>query len=872
VKQYRKAVHRSIYKFDELHNKITIEIQKRVVEKYGNLKKFENLKDLLEAILVNYPIKGAFQDELIAYCWALYDHFTDHRHKKQLEVASQYILSLMSGTGWGSIGRDKTALDTLHYFRDEESFSDDYLEHIIGYKFFSQEIYETVGTRRFAFESALEYPFTDGTAAAKNRERHSSTSIPPISCGFAEFFIGKRLYTHDSQIVQLLKTDFRAAIQYIRNLTKNLQVAPVEVYIEYIIRTTLKENNLSLVDILYLYEQFDLLSEKTRKNSYLEIVLLRMRIDKDPHFFEDYEKALALVLGRIPKGNFDRNEFIEEIQKKCNVTPEEVKVLESHIVDETGIEKDRQRERARVTLFDLVGQLEPEQKGQLLFYLIDKGSPKPTGKVFSDFESRMKGDLSNTRTLFQGASNSERKQLIQRLVFGPEAVLTIPHAANGNTKHESVTDDMNASRQSFASRMAEIFINKSEITQSQNTQNYQELLSAAIVSMDPLKASSVISSIVNKIIELDRLGEKLSVEDMLYIAVLSFGSVGIKASQLIADYPWVPEEIKAVFSQGLWNAEVVKPADLLKVFEYEKEQLGNFEGITIKRFIKPLGSAGICQAYLVEIEFINEQGNVENKTVVFKAVKPGVIGMRQIARDIKDLKNFLSELKNRGYDLDVPANLTDIITTIILEERNKKNEAAYFADYQQIAEERSINFDTPDVIAVGQFSIFVEFIEGSVLAESDPEDGDIFNIIMAAFQDLQIGLINLDDHLGNFIKEKKVTSIDGGFTIDLRKKPELHKAVLHLVMSVLSGNVTNLTEALLALGIPVNIATLDMKSATIEKRIEIFRNLFFSAPESENAIVLHKMLWWMYRKLTLYHKSSPYIQSFIAGTLNGSAK
>lgn len=135
------------------------------------------------------------------------------------------------------------------------------------------------------------------------------------------------------------------------------------------------------------------------------------------------------------------------------------------------------------------------------------------------------------------------------------------------------------------------------------------------------------------------------------------------------------------------------------------------------------------------------------------------------------------------HSMDIPADLTDVITTIILEERNKKKEAEYFAAYESSAQQRVISFKTPDVIASGQYMIMVEPIEGKVLADSERYESEILNILLAAFHDLQTGLINLDDHLGNFIRREHVltghqlASIDGGVTIDLRHSPELHLVV-----------------------------------------------------------------------------------------------
>ncbi|MBW7955405.1 hypothetical protein H3C66_01610 [Patescibacteria group bacterium] len=870
AKQYIRAMDKGWERKKKLEKNIPIWQQQQIAERFNGLRRVADFKQMIQLVQENFPVPGPLQDELFAYCWALYDHFADHRHKSEMREASEYLLSLFTGEDWKTIGRSSTEVDTLSYYMSEESRTPDYLEHTIGYKFFAQEIYETVGTRRYAYESALEYPFFVGSAGSRDTEE--SDFSKGISVGFTEYFIARRLLDIDTELAELTATNFRAAIARVREVSRGIETAVVTIYIEYIIRHALQRDDLVKEDAEYLYQEFLLFPESAAKNSHLDAPLLRKRIDTDAQFFTDYASALQVILQYLPEGSFERNEFMAELQTRCTVTPAEVAVIESYIVDESGIQKDQERERHKVTLFDVIGDLAVDQKGQLLFYLIDENSPKPTGKIFVEYERKANADLSNLRTSFLMATVAERKQVIQRLVYGPEATLSLPHSADGDVFHPSVSNDERVDRQSFAENLATLFIKDSDRHTPETTARYREILSAALVSMEPLKASTVISNIVNKMIELDRMGQRLAVEDMLYIAVLSFGSVGIKSAQLVADYPWVPTELKEVFKQGLWNAELVRPAELQKVFEYEKNQLGNFVDFEITRYLRPLGSAGICQAYLVEVAQTRPDGQKVLRELVIKVVKPGVIGMRQIAHDVRDLQRFLTEMKRRGHQMDIPVDLTDVITTIILEERSKQREAQYFSEYESSNDQRTVTFDTPEVIATGQYMIMVEFVEGKVLADAGHDDQEIMQLLFGAFQDLQIGLLNLDDHLGNFIRqpdgtEKQLASIDGGFTLDLRQQPELHQVIVQLVRGLLSGDEKSLRGALLALGIEADVPNL--AGMELAQKIEQFRQVFFRSPKGEHTVLVHKLLWWMYRKLSLYHSASPFMQQFMAKTLSG---
>ncbi len=828
-------------------------IQQEIINKYNGFESVSDFKGFVDNISSLFPWGGTYNDELIAYGWALFEYKNQNDAELNQQVAEIVWQRISKDPGrWSKLTLESfkpTAGRAIfgRHSSQKTGSTEHYDEHIIGSKFFAEEIYANPSLRRIAFESGIEWPFNSVSGPYEGMDQ-SLEDIRPAISSFIEYFIGRQLLAVDKQLRSLAAAgDYAGALDLVGQASSGTQLPVTDVYVEYLLRKALLSDKYDSGQISTIFvEKFKSMTPRSREESGLEGLFLQKLTEAYDRevgaaanpLLVDYHAGLDIILDLMPEPSYLRNRFLIRLQTHAlGITVEQIKNIEGLLADNLGIAEGTQREEGKPMSWGMLEQLNREQKGQLLIYLIGREAQKPNGSVFSEYEKNLNTDLRHLREDFHFLSDIERFEIVKRLVYGPVGALS-PVNEGDEIDAQKLADN----RREFAIDLVGEFVPKKH----QHSKHYHKILPEVLCAISPHKAATVIANIINERIKLESLDTEISVEDMLYIAVTSYGSVGIKAAQLILDYPWVPSEIKESFSRALFNAEIVRPAVVLDVFEREK-RAGRYSGFNLESFHGPAGQAGISQAYWVDL--VHEDG--VKQRVVYKSVRPAIISAIRTKDDIADLQIILERVRDIGYNPEIPSDLTEIVRGIISEERLK----AFETEYLQ-SEPHFPGFAKPKIIGSGLYSILVEGIAGQVLYDLSADSKYADSVIRYSLHSfLANRYLNVDPHLGNFIHKKGfIYDIDGGFSLDERENPELFEASRNLLGGLLLGDNKSFKQACEFFGLPLNAKTGFGRNSKPMDRINVFRSLLLNhSGEDGNAITLHKMLWWLYRIQSLYN-------------------
>ncbi len=806
-----------------------------VAELYERIARhFIRYEDMAERILTNFAVPCAMRDELLCYTWAVWVQF----HPDQQEAAADYLLPHLDGQGWsttqaggfGAVLPDRWG-KPYHLKID----SPEYHRRLKGEGFYTQD-YDSLIRRRYPFSTSLEFPWTYETGISHGQ-----------GCSFSEYFLAHRLLAIDAQLAEA--SSIQDAMRLIEERTAGIESPARDTYIEYFLREALLNDTLETpedVERAILY--FERMRQGSRNQSALAPLLLRRYMDVDPDFFADFEQAVSRIVYLLPGPCWARNKALRRLETSRPMSPDQIHIIRKLYVDDLALSESETKARGlEVSFFELISGLDMKGKKDLLCWLLDEKQPKPV--MLQNLEKNMYGHFDDLRMIFYSLSDTEQASILQRIIVGPEGIFQKGETDNGT--------------EAFAQRLSEVLIQ--EGTGQVRAEQLQELFSIGLLSVSPTTVSRVLSNIANRISMRTEDGETVTSQEILYVAISSFHASGIKAVQLIADYPWVDPQIRAVFQEGMYNAARMTPSEIMDVWEMDKV---HFPGFEIVEFVKPLGSASMRQSYLLRMKFPDSSEHL----VVLKCAKLDIIDFAQIDKDIADIQAFTANLEKRGYLVDLPVDFGHIIGSVVTEERDTAGQVTFQLDYREAQlKEKHASVYVPEVYGIGRFIVAEEYIKGELLGNSDVQSEQIHHIIArAAYDLLSTGMIHIDPHAWNIIhgfNGKNLTYLDFGMKLDLRSMPEAQRALVQVFYGLILSNTNLFSQGLQFFGITPE--TQGEFHGSLQNKIEVFRKIINLSTNHDTAVVLHKLLWWMYRLQAHFERLTPEDQAILPDLLVG---
>ena len=834
-------------------------LYQRIIDHFDQHGK-QGFERMAATIIDRFAVPCAMRDELLCYSWAIWSHY----HPQAAQSTSDSLLPRLYGADWHSVGRgtfspvfpDKWGKPWHTPSVDDPT----YQKRLKGRGIYTRD-YDQVSRRRYPFIDSQEFPWSYSEGISHGQ-----------GCSFAEQFLAYRLWFIDQQISQ---APLDEAVALIDSQTRGIHSAARDTYIEFALReAVLNKTLVTTEDVEQAYAYFHLMVPDSQRRSALRPLLLRRLIDVgEGTFFSDFETALSTMLVYLPEASFQRNKFLHELELSTRLTPKQVSKVKGLYMDETAVaEQGTKLAGLEVTFFEVITAMDLLSKEDLLCWLLDESQPKP--QAIRAIEEAYSGQVDDIRNYFINSSLVEKIAFMERIIVGPEGVLD--------------PDTTGADPEAYARRLAELLINHTngENHNEARIEVYKDLFVTGLLSVDRLTAAEGLGRLIDRKLEIGQKSIIVSPEEVLYICTSSFfGSYGIKAVQLIADYPWVDPELRAVFQQGMWDVSKVAPSEIMDIWELEKRSrpidsgydgVPSLEGFEIVDFIKPLGDASTRQTYLVAVRFPDG----EIKTVALRCIRPTLTNARKVKADLGNIELFIDNLRKKGYVLDIPKSYMGILTTAIAEELDPM-QVEFQSVYRQKVNGSQSAFYVPQIYAHGHYIILEEYLEGTVLASTDITEGERHQVLARAAMDLLDSnptsgrIMNIDPHPGNLIRlsNPMLGSIDFGFRLDLRNEPALHQGVIKTFYGIIIGNAQIYSSGLEELGIEG--IEVDYGGISLEGRIEQFRTVAVNANSGSQAILLNKLLWWMYRLqahyLALPEETRQMVPSLLAGGYGGLA-
>ncbi len=844
---FRTAVH---------EQRVARKVCAQIAQKFNFFENSEHVADGLNLVSQAFPTAGAYRGELLAYLWSIAEFYKP-------EIANAILPELISATEFSQ--------ETNYLFAraqissaDSQSYSGSFgrkgskvnprrIARIKGKHFFADEIDKKPHTRRFHFNSAYRFPFTKGTM------------VDIDNCSFVEYAVSKQLLLFDEQIQVYMKSgSILSPLELINTITNGQMHSPVEMYMEFIIRKILGNEDINMdLETLTKIETDYLrrFSKKTLAESGLmEQILertIRVKTATDKNPLLDYNSGFELITKYLTTASSRRNNFLDRLQLECSPTPKQLNLLQTFYLEETGNSvKDGESKSQFLTDIENLSQLSEEQKGKLLLYILGDDNSVPDGEMIIDYLDVKRTDATIFRHGFQAATNWERTEVIYRLLVGPRGRL------------DDNTDP--TIRRQFCNDLANVVIPDNSQKSSKNLSHYRKVLAAGFNSVPIHMASEMLSAIANKRVELAQSGLVLNDDDLAFIALQSIVT-GPKIGQLISDTPGLGKEVQKAFRSSMWNNMVIKPSEILRVWDAEK-RAGFFPDVEIVQFVRSLGSAGVSQAYEVLVKVRNADNDYTEERIAMKCVKPQIVASGVVAREIDSIPGFLAELKLYGYKPDIPRAFPQLVQSVIIQERNKLMEADFQERYTNYRQSKgSKHFGVMEVYGSSRFIIFEELNRNDVQAKVGVSKDVSLAILQGVLEDIKDDNcpgLHLDLHLGNIFTDMRI--IDFGFIVDFSQRPELREAYRNLVGGLATGSQKRLISALTSMGIDDTSGLKITPGLFTSKNLESFRQLVNNQTDDTKLIDLYKAMWLMYRLQAHYDviKAHPILLAKVAAKLS----
>ncbi len=818
------------------------EVFELISRQYNNFKTiadFQNAVSQIDSVLRRSQM---YKTEVFTFLWSVVEEINPEIAEMAAEVLISQGKVPTENTSLISHGSVRVGSRSIsggwqpYSFNNKKGTDEQLLKaRMVGERFFGAEIDERIHTRRYPFEVSKTYPFT------------YVTIHPYGDCSFTEYFFARRLMTIEKEVEAGMDSNPIATMELVLKTVQYEHTPALEIYLEYILRKTLLSSTkpLSVAEINTMYTDLYLhLQEETKSQSHLAPLFLKRHLDaalsEGEDLLGDPESGFEIIMRYLPKPSFARNTFLDKFQIKAGLSPEQIHELKTYYLTDTGRAfKDEDSVSGFTNLVERITDLHVEQKEKLLLYILGDDASKPDAEVFKKIEEETRTDLSAFRDDFNLSSPVQRREIIQRIIYGPDGVID-----NDTRAVESNV---------FAGKLANIILPDQVSHRPKKLAVYRDILRIGLTSVDPSKASQVIAMIVNKSIEVAELGNAVTEDDLMYVAMQSFVT-GPKAGQLIADFPWAEESMRKVFASSMWNNLVVPPSEILRIWEVEQKQ-GFFSGYRLIKFIRPLGSAGVSQAYLVEME--TPTGEV--KEYALKSVKPDIVARQPVSDELDALPEFMDKLAAAGYTLDVPKGFKVLLAKILRDERDKKDEGEFQRGYKaKLENERSPQFRVMETPANGKFILLEEPNYSRVMASIDPSPRMSLKVISRAIKDIvgdwkdRSSGIHLDPHWGNIFEDG--TLIDFGFRFDFEKEPQLQEHIRDIVGGLVKGNHRRVIRGLNGIGVNSKLTDLEIKPGLfLTGNIEAFRKFTCNIEDETSVVNVFKLLWLMYRLQSHYH-------------------
>lgn len=453
-------------------------------------------------------------------------------------------------------------------------------------------------------------------------------------------------------------------------------------------------------------------------------------------FFDDYveTRLKAKIHGQI-KGAYYPPWYDKEFAStKSTIEDYLIQKLKGHSAE--GIPLDRLLKESvdKLTFADIANcALPPSLESEVKEHFSEWNSPTKAATSFGLF--------------FATTNPFERRQLIYRLSLGnhgffedlnfqKQGIKTIAQFFNLATKDNTQVVEGGSNKSSWTDREKEIA---------------QKVLIDIFSSLNPARRTELLSKMINLIAE---SGGQASKEQLIEIALTSFGVVGVKVGQMDA---LMPDYLRTTLGSLKENVAPIPKLTVAKRLAAEG-RTKNYSGLG-----KSVGGGSVASTYLAR------SNGSETDNVVIKMIRPDVVSTYE--QDLRVAAGVINTLARDGV-LRVNADqVTQEMGQLITEEINPQVEAANIA---RIQESRSIKggskVGSAEILYVGANHLEMKRANGISLARLEQiaakkAKGEALDEVEQQFASVDIFEV-YEDILSDFFHQ---AFIEGAFHADLHQ-------------------------------------------------------------------------------------------------------
>ncbi len=676
-------------------------------------------------------------------------------------------------------GRGKNAFDYQGYNSAKRLNSKGKYQELVDFfqgKGRLKEIFPDILARRYSYGSQAK-PVDSESELPRFISSDFEARRRAIKGNPAQRYFGKELLKKEDRLFDLgVDLDKRIGL-----LTETApHHSPVrDTYVEFMLKDSFSEAETAEKRYEAACILMPLFSEGCQFKDPYNLQMLRDEISLTADFYADPEAALQVVLNYLPESGLARNYFLDQIEERSSLTPDQIEKIISLRITEEGQSKGEKGYEAGPGPFvmNLLAEQNREEKCKTVLWLLQASEKKPL--AVEKTEQNQDGSLDSFKNMFTQLTPPEREVLLRRLFLGAEGILDL----------EAVSDEYLGEaeklRDNFLKSLSDHFISG----ETQSEQVFRSIFKTVFQKAEPAKAAHMMNNIINISLEHIRTGESFTTAELVASFLSQMGVVGKKVAQSLSEMEWVPENYKKELHRSQEEAESL-PKRALYVFAEAEGLLEEDADMQIVSFDKLLGAASNKQACLLTVK-VDTQEKAETlgvevgqtTQVVGKFKRPSAQKETNIEHDLELLTEVVETIRSYGQDISLPPGFSDQIGMAVKQELDFKREEKFAQKLRNDIQRRNkykgytvgipqILFSSQDLVLETRASgISVrEFIDQKILGL-----GSVNAVILREFlaEILLSGNIQADGHPGNIFvnaENKKITMIDLGMHTGLESE------------------------------------------------------------------------------------------------------
>lgn len=604
-----------------------------------------------------------------------------------------------------------------------------------------------------------------------------------------------------------------------------------DTYVEWMLKDGLEAAKTAKERYELAGQLLSLFSKDCRFKQPFVLQRLRDEIEITENFWVASSYALEIVIKYLPEASLARNYFLDLIEEKCPLTPNEIEKINSLRVSEEGQRKNEETGNveagSEVMVLNALAEQNREEKVKTVLWVLGVSEEKPL--AVDKIEKEQDGSLDSFRRNFAGLTPPERDVLLTRMLLGAEGILDL-EAVPISQQAEAIKK-----RDQFLTTLAQYFILKD----SPSSAVFQKIFVTIFQNAQPARGAQMLEKLINLSIDRTAKNGRFTTEELVASSLSQLGVVGKKVGQSLAEMDWVQASYKRELTKSQEGAETLPKRSLL-VFAKAAGLIEDGSPIKITSFDKLLGAASNKQACLLTVQ-VNDEALAkqlginpgETTQVVGKFKRPSAQKEENIEQDLLLLTKVVEVIRGFGTEVSLPPGFSDQIGMAVRQELDFEREKG-FAEKMEIdiskrGSYKGYTVTIPEIVYSGPDLVLETQAPGNSLrgvidqqrASNLSEDkinaslASVKAVILreALYEILHSGNIHADLHPGNiFVNEagRTLTLIDLGMHTEISSRSIL--AAREVLIGLALGKRGIITRALKDLGWPLDKKSLKFKT------------------------------------------------------------